>query len=954
MQIHNSNPEGHNQYSNVSKVAAKDHIHDTGKNGVVSYLVNKPDSYYHRKTGTLEAVRGGRLRLLMQTEDKHGNKTQTSWHFYPHELTLHKVTPITNRELPQLEYLVQNLSNAKYRHETLNGRKHIVVPMTMIVPGVLNGSKGSLFYPEEEVGKDPTPWNGMPITVYHPIRNGKNVSAKTDGILDEQGIGEVRKAKTDGKLRAEAWIDIDKANKVDPRVIQNIQRGLPTEISTGLYTKNSPAPKGSHHNGKPYEWIAREYRPDHLAILPDQKGACSVNDGCGLGVNAEVDEEPIDNDWAKSLFPTGEKEFVLKRLETNSNPEGHNQWTHGGVTVHFSGDTFKAKASLKDKGFKYDGDNKRWSKDFVKGQHPLHVNSLHDAKGNFQDTPEGMHKTIKYLAKSDKVHMELEHHPVSNQELEINSFSDYKCSGAECKMKSETANAHSELADKTERESDHAKAARMHQDASAAYMSHESGAKVDKAAEHSTKAAEHAEKAGTSFVSYNEEHEEVENGGPGSGPHPHIALAVAHARTALNYTSGHHTDSDVYGARLKNAKSGVSLSEVAQTASHSALKDKTSLGHDKAAYAHNEAMQTHSKAMVLHADSGAGHKEAYLAHEKARDSHSIMKKFHRGASASLSHNSQEPDMDFANNGGPGSGPHPGQIHSISHLANEKSTAADNATNKFRANSSIANKQTAIEHHQTALSLHKMSKEGHKELGNKGLREHHSAQVLHHTKQLAYLSKAPTNNSDDPEGSSFNSNEEGETMAKLTANQRSQIINKLTSDKGCGCYTANDADYLQSQSDERLNELAINAEEHLTHNEEREEPVAKVMTAQEYMDAAPPEIQQIIANAAEIMRTEKAGIIAKLVANISDAAKKASMTTMLESKTLPEVKTYAELAELAAPKPVENTRRTVYGPLGNTPIVTDNAGKDTDAEEMTPSRFDWNEVARIPGLATSKN
>ena len=93
----------------------------------------------------------------------------------------------------------------------LYGREHVVVPMAMIVPGVLSGSKGALFYPPEEVQKDPTPWNGMPITVGHPVRNGKNVSARDPEVLDSQGIGTVLKARTGDKLRAEAWIDVVKA-----------------------------------------------------------------------------------------------------------------------------------------------------------------------------------------------------------------------------------------------------------------------------------------------------------------------------------------------------------------------------------------------------------------------------------------------------------------------------------------------------------------------------------------------------------------------------------------------------------------------------------------------------------------------------------------------------------------------------------------------------------------------
>jgi hypothetical protein len=52
-----------------------------------------------------------------------------------------------------------------------------------------------------------------------------------------------------------------------------------------LFTDNETAPPGASHLGRPYNFVARNYRPDHLAILPDQRGACSIEDGCGLNTN---------------------------------------------------------------------------------------------------------------------------------------------------------------------------------------------------------------------------------------------------------------------------------------------------------------------------------------------------------------------------------------------------------------------------------------------------------------------------------------------------------------------------------------------------------------------------------------------------------------------------------------------------------------------------------------------
>lgn len=175
----------------------------------------------------------------------------------------------------------------KIQIKTLNGQRHAVVPMVMIVPGVLNGSKGSILYTEEENRRSVKAWNGMPITVNHPTSDGISVSARNPAIIEKVGIGTVFNAVVDdeGKLKAEAWINIVKTQKVDNRIFKKIKDKQPVELSTGLFMEAEPAPEGSVFNNKEYGLIAKNYAPDHLAILPDQKGACSLEDGCGLLIN---------------------------------------------------------------------------------------------------------------------------------------------------------------------------------------------------------------------------------------------------------------------------------------------------------------------------------------------------------------------------------------------------------------------------------------------------------------------------------------------------------------------------------------------------------------------------------------------------------------------------------------------------------------------------------------------
>jgi hypothetical protein len=189
-----------------------------------------------------------------------------------------------------MEQVTANLSG-KSRRDRLQGRDFLVAPLSLLVPGVLNGSKGPLLYPPEEISKNPGAWNGVPIVVDHPAFQGQHVSARDPDVLNRQWIGYVFRSKANGKLTAEGWFDVAAVERVDNRIARLLESGKQIELSTGLFTDNEPAERGATTNdGKPYSFIARNYRPDHLAIVPDQIGACSVEDGCGVNVNADLVE----------------------------------------------------------------------------------------------------------------------------------------------------------------------------------------------------------------------------------------------------------------------------------------------------------------------------------------------------------------------------------------------------------------------------------------------------------------------------------------------------------------------------------------------------------------------------------------------------------------------------------------------------------------------------------------
>lgn len=184
------------------------------------------------------------------------------------------------------------------RKETLRNQSYTVYPVVALVEGVLHASTAR--HPElalaEEFGMFPEGWNGRPVLISHPKINGAYVSAAMPQLWESEVIGFLFNTHLDGdKLRSEVWVNDEWADSVqDQESIAYLRSGKPLEVSTGLFTQIQAAQ--GEFNGKRFSGIWRNVTPDHLAILPPGvKGACSVEDGCGIprinsdtGVNSTV------------------------------------------------------------------------------------------------------------------------------------------------------------------------------------------------------------------------------------------------------------------------------------------------------------------------------------------------------------------------------------------------------------------------------------------------------------------------------------------------------------------------------------------------------------------------------------------------------------------------------------------------------------------------------------------
>ena len=184
--------------------------------------------------------------------------------------------------------------------KVLGGKSHLVIPVVAIVEGVLNG----LLYTQSEISKFVASWNGRPVPVGHPKgKDGGYISANSPSLDDSVNIGKFFNATHEGgKLKGEIWIDVKKAESLGySDIVKHFEKGLMMEVSTGLYSDSRQ--EAGTFNGVDYMGIAQHIRPDHLALLPHDVGACSIEDGCGAMRTNETPDTPGGTPMDKDETP---------------------------------------------------------------------------------------------------------------------------------------------------------------------------------------------------------------------------------------------------------------------------------------------------------------------------------------------------------------------------------------------------------------------------------------------------------------------------------------------------------------------------------------------------------------------------------------------------------------------------------------------------------------------------
>lgn len=181
------------------------------------------------------------------------------------------------------------------RRNTRDGMEYLVAPVVAVKEGVLNGE----LLLAKDIALSVNAWNGVPLPIDHPFENGRPIAVNNRQDLLDKCVGHFEGAYFDEQtqsLKGELWVNVSKTALLGGHAItarQRLESNLPLEVSTCYYQTLEPT--SGTHNGIAYNGIQRNLTPDHVALLPHKKGACSWEHGCGAPRANEQKESPVKN-----------------------------------------------------------------------------------------------------------------------------------------------------------------------------------------------------------------------------------------------------------------------------------------------------------------------------------------------------------------------------------------------------------------------------------------------------------------------------------------------------------------------------------------------------------------------------------------------------------------------------------------------------------------------------------
>lgn len=200
----------------------------------------------------------------------------------------------------------------------------------------------STLYPGEQLATGAPSLEGKPAPAGHPKNAaGQFISAANGEALFSAYVGAyARNARHQGGRTLVDVVVNEAQARAHPDGLKLVERldaaisgtnAEPIHVSTGLYMV--PITANGESGGKAYSRIATSITYDHLAILLNERGAGTPEQGVGMFLNAEGQPEPVEN-VAVNADPedkrsAGLKAWVLRLLGNASTELSFDQISEG-------------------------------------------------------------------------------------------------------------------------------------------------------------------------------------------------------------------------------------------------------------------------------------------------------------------------------------------------------------------------------------------------------------------------------------------------------------------------------------------------------------------------------------------------------------------------------------------------------------------------------------------------
>ncbi|MCR4146751.1 hypothetical protein, partial [Alcaligenes faecalis] len=198
----------------------------------------------------------------------------------------------TQNSGPMQVNVTTQVNSQQIRKVTHNSREHWVLPSyTLPANVVMNGG----LYPASEIDAHYQGLEGTLAPLGHPQVDGQFVSAFSPEGINVGHVGAFNRnvKKSGNRVYLEKWVDVEVAQRTEEgrallERVEALERGddvPPIHTSVAVFLDRLEANEEQKAAGA--DWVAKIKSMDHDAILMDEVGAATPEQGVGLMVNAD-------------------------------------------------------------------------------------------------------------------------------------------------------------------------------------------------------------------------------------------------------------------------------------------------------------------------------------------------------------------------------------------------------------------------------------------------------------------------------------------------------------------------------------------------------------------------------------------------------------------------------------------------------------------------------------------